>query len=143
MGLSREHEIAREALNDIAILSGYSSELPLPLPDCGIPDVARITDSMKGIFIGDAKHTEHPTNEHTLVRIRKYLKWLANLSVDVRQQSVFALSVTDSLAAAEWHLILNNLANDVGIMSFRAQHRTIDVDLSIIWIAYDGSIVLH
>lgn len=137
MTVSYQHEFARDALDDIALLSGYSVPIPLPLPDGSIPDVARTTAGCNGVFLGDAKHTEVPTDRETISRIRKYMTWLRLLKTEVYRKSFFAIATTDSLYAMAWKARLYSIGYDVGLSGFSVLYKTLSPDLCIVWLAAD------
>ncbi len=51
----------------------------MPLPNGLIPDVCQFCPDTGALFIGDAKHSEAPTNPYSLYRLRRYFWWLRRL----------------------------------------------------------------
>ena len=72
---SRTHEARRLLLETIADAAGY--RLALLLPDGTRPDVLRHHVDQRGVFLGEAKHTEGPHDLESADRLRHYLGWLA------------------------------------------------------------------
>lgn len=68
---SRTHETRRRLLETIAGTAGY--RLDMYLPDGRRPDVLRLHVDRPGLFLGEAKHTEGPSDLDSTDRIRHYL----------------------------------------------------------------------
>ena len=79
---SRAHETRRVLLETIADAAGYRIEMSLP--DGRLPDVLRLHVDRPGLFLGEAKHTEGPSDFSSIDRLRHYLGWL----VPLRQRDV-------------------------------------------------------
>lgn len=74
---SRSHETRRVLLQTIADVAGY--RLEMSLPDGRRPDVLRLHVARPGLFLGEAKHTEGPSDLCSVDRLRGYLDWLLPL----------------------------------------------------------------
>ena len=74
---SRSHEVRRVLLETIADAAGY--RLKSRFPDGKRPDVLRLHVNRTGLFLGEAKHTEGPTESCSVDRLRVYLDWLVPL----------------------------------------------------------------
>ena len=74
---SRTHEARRVLLETMADVAGYCLEMSLP--DGRRPDVLRIHVDRPGLFLGEAKHTEGPSDLNSTDRLRHYLDWLVPL----------------------------------------------------------------
>ena len=74
---SRLHEERRALLGTIADLAGYGLEAVLP--DGCRPDVLRWAGRGRGLFIGEAKATEGPTDDRSMARLSHYVGWLQAL----------------------------------------------------------------
>ena len=74
---SRAHEGRRTLLQTAARAAGY--HLELALPDGTYPDVLRLHVRHGGLFIGEAKHTERPSDVRSVDRLAHYLDWLVEL----------------------------------------------------------------
>ena len=72
------HEVRRLLLQDIADVAGY--RLETSLPDRKLPDVLRVHVDRPSLFLGEAKHTEGPSNLCSVDRLRQYLDWVLPLS---------------------------------------------------------------
>src|SRR5438270_216755 len=73
---SAPHEERRHVLDALAILTGYTVELP-GLPDGRRPDVARMNARRRALFLGEAKDTETARRADTQIRLLEYARWLA------------------------------------------------------------------
>jgi hypothetical protein len=71
---SQAHEERVELLRAIAALSGYRCDIPIN--DDLVPDVARISSTTRGLFVGDAKATETSGCMATSERLQSYLRAL-------------------------------------------------------------------
>ena len=71
---SRSHEVRRVLLQTIAEVAGY--RLGLTLPNGRRPDVLRLHVNRPALFLGEAKHTEGPSNVCSIDRLRAYLDCL-------------------------------------------------------------------
>lgn len=74
---SRTHEIRRSQLETVASAAGY--HLPMYLPDGRRPDVLRLHIERPSLFLGEAKHTEGPTDAASTERLYHYVEWLVPL----------------------------------------------------------------
>ena len=74
---SRSHEERRGVLETIAEAAGY--RLELHLPNDKRPDVLRLHVDRTGLFLGEAKHTEGPSDSCSVDRLRVYLDCLLPL----------------------------------------------------------------
>ena len=108
---SHSHEARRVLLQTIADAAGY--RLEMLLPDGRRPDVLRIHVDRPGLFLGEAKHTEGPSDLYSVDRLRCYLDWLLPLyQRDVG--SVLAVAHPRSLGRA-WRDRVAWLCQDVPI----------------------------
>lgn len=110
------HEERRDILSDIAILSGYDTELRRGLPDGTIPDVLRIDSSCGSIFLGEAKDSETPGISSTKQRLLNYLSWF-RLLTNERKGSLFVICVGNNGSSMAWRSTLAGLALSSGIMN--------------------------
>jgi hypothetical protein len=74
---SRTHEARRSLLETLADISGFRRELILPGGDR--PDVLRRLDNGRGLFVGEAKHSEGPSDMPSVDRLDRYLGWLMSV----------------------------------------------------------------
>ena len=74
---SRTHETRRVLLETIADAAGY--RLEMCLPDGTRPDVLRLHVGRLSLFLGEAKHTEGPSDFNSTDRLCHYLDWLVPL----------------------------------------------------------------
>lgn len=74
---SRTHEARRTLLQTAARAAGY--HLRFSLPDGTFPDVLTLHIRHGGLFIGEAKHTERPSDVRSVDRLAHYLGWLVEL----------------------------------------------------------------
>lgn len=70
------HECRRAWLDAIAILEGFTLRLEA-LPDGSIPDVLRVDQRRRWLFVGEAKDTESAGSSTTGARLHRYATWLA------------------------------------------------------------------
>ena len=73
----RAHEARRTLLKTVARIAGY--RLNFALPDGMFPDVLTLHIRHGGLFIGEAKHTERPSDVRSVDRLARYLGWLVEL----------------------------------------------------------------
>ena len=71
---SRTHEARRVLLRTVAEVGGY--QLKVALPDGTRPDVLRLHARRRGVFLGEAKHTEGTCDSNSIDRLRKFLGWV-------------------------------------------------------------------
>lgn len=69
---SPAHEERVELLRSIAALSGYRCDIAIG--DALMPDVARMSSTTRGLFVGDAKATETSGCIATSERLQNYLR---------------------------------------------------------------------
>lgn len=93
---SLTHEARVRSLETLADVAGFC--LPMSLADGRRPDVVRRPLLGEGLFIGEAKYTEGPTDQGSLDRLRAYLGWLAALETP---HARCALVVAHSFAQGE------------------------------------------
>ena len=108
---SRAHEARRILLQTIAEAAGY--RLGMSLPDGRRPDVLRLHVGRPGLFLGEAKHSEGPSDFSSIDRLRHYLGWLAPL----HQRgvcSILAVAHPCGLGRA-WRDRVDWLCQDMGI----------------------------
>lgn len=74
---SHSHEVRRILLETMAGIAGY--HLKLRLQERRQPDVLRLHVGRESVFLGEAKHTEGPSNLGSVDRLRVYLDWLLPL----------------------------------------------------------------
>lgn len=74
---SRSHEERRSVLLTIAEAAGY--RLEFRFPNDRRPDVLRLHVDRTGLFLGEAKHTEGPSDSCSIDRLRVYLDCLLPL----------------------------------------------------------------
>ena len=75
---SHAHEERRQGLETIAMAAGY--RLEMRFPGGKRPDVLRLHTQGSSVFLGEAKHTEGPSDLHSVDRLRHYLDWLVGFS---------------------------------------------------------------
>lgn len=71
------HDSKAHFLDTLAALIGCKEGIGGALPDGRRPDVLRINRRRRILFLGDAKHTESPTDKATQARLLGYLRWLS------------------------------------------------------------------
>jgi len=128
-----KHEERRGILSDIAILSGYDTNLKRGLPDGTIPDVLRIDSSCGSIFLGEAKDTESPGMLSTRKRLLNYLSWFRFI-VGNCKGSLFVLCVGNK---ERWKCTLSGLVLDAGIKNSMISAEKIDNENYLITLRLD------
>ena len=108
---SHAHEKRRVLLRTIAELAGY--KLEMSLPDGKRPDVLRLHVGRLGLFVGEAKHTEGPSDFSSVDRLRQYLDWLLLLYQE-GVGSILAIAHPCGLGEA-WRKRVDWLCQDLGI----------------------------
>lgn len=110
MGVSLSHERRRRDLETFGNHMGFHD--PLTLPGGLRPDVTLVDVDRPIIFIGDAKHSESPTNRAARARLSSYFTWIASL--EAPWDAIIAIGCPLG-QALEWEACLAALAGDVGI----------------------------
>lgn len=126
---STAHDERVELLRSIAALSGYRCDIPIG--DALMPDVARMSSTTRGLFVGDAKATETSGCIATSGRLQNYLRavsahhhpdrpfllvvahgdlhnqtgWVATLSGALRRAGLGLPDMTGSLVIDEEHVL--------------------------------------
>lgn len=105
------HESRVAHLETLATLAAFTT--PVALPWRLRPDVARINEAHRGLFLGDAKATETPGCSATLARLHWYAVGLRALEIDVAR-AVVALAVDDARYGRGWQrALLSTFVGDV------------------------------
>lgn len=105
------HERRVRFLGEVSSLLGVSTELP-GLSSGLTPDVVRVRFDGLLLFVGDAKHTEGPSNSASKIRIFNYLAWLATYWP---ADAVVAICCGSRAHAGSWLDSLSALAADAGL----------------------------
>lgn len=71
---SLTHEARRALLQTLADVAGFRIEANFPSDDR--PDVLRRLVNGRGLFLGEAKYSEGPSNMASVARLDRYLGWL-------------------------------------------------------------------
>jgi hypothetical protein len=71
---SLTHEARRALLKTLADVAGFRIEANFPSDDR--PDVLRRLVNGRGLFLGEAKYSEGPSNMASVARLDRYLGWL-------------------------------------------------------------------
>ena len=133
------HEARRDTLHALAVLAGYTLELPAGFPDGRRPDVARLHAHRRSVFIGDAKDSEGPLGMWTRVRLLAYLRWFA---AEVRRQGsdgVFVVCFGVRTDAQRWCDTLRLLAREVGLTAAGLGEEEFGEGFSCAWIRTGGN----
>jgi hypothetical protein len=113
-GPSELHEARVEMLGTLATLCGYEDG-PDVLPDGTRPDVLRVRQQDRSLFIGDAKATETAGNRETFERLSHYALALGEWTRR-GHDGVLALAV-ETEAAWEWVRTLRALVSSCSVSS--------------------------
>src|SRR5438552_4098414 len=105
---SAPHEERRRVLDALAVLTGYTVELP-SLPDGSRPDVARMNGRRRSLFLGEAKDTETARRTDTQIRLVEYARWLA-AATTTGSRGVLAVCFGRSADRARWVATLFTVA---------------------------------
>lgn len=107
-----DHASRTQLLEDLADLAGFTCRIGGFFPDGSQPDVLRLSREDRGLFVGDAKHTETPGNTATALRLRRYCRWLRAHRQGLRPGvAVLALCVPTGHRHA-WEALLRQLVKD-------------------------------
>ena len=112
MTVSRSHALRQADLETFAQHLGF--HIPFVLPDDRMPDVLLAHVQARRVFVGDAKHTESPSDPATRARLLAYLNWSA--SVEARSDGYFAIAHTPGFSA-EWIEAIKELTAEAGIVA--------------------------
>lgn len=129
-----DHEDRRRALDALAVLAGFRRRLAR-LPDGTVPDVLRVDPPGRGLFVGDAKHSESPERVDTYLRLRGYACWIRARQSDVGRngRATLALCVPADQAIAGWVRVLTDLADDVGLLPGVTRRQDLSGQESLVW----------
>jgi hypothetical protein len=110
-----DHASRTLVLDTLAVLLGYHVD-EARFPDDSIPDVLRVNPIERGLFVGDAKHSESPRCVATALRFRRYLKWVrAHRAAAGAGDALVALCFPDLQDRDAWLRLLESLAEDAGV----------------------------
>ena len=107
------HEERVKLLRALAAVFGFTRMLRGGFPEGEHPDVLLTGSQPLGIFVGDAKDSEHPSFSATVNRLRRYMRWFRAAGSQGRT-CVFAISFGRVSDALEWKALLDQLARDAG-----------------------------
>ena len=108
---TRQHTVREQTLTQIADLAGFT--VRFELLDGTKPDVLRLHVKHRGVFIGEAKHTERPSDSHTYDRLAHYLDWFVILA-EPMVVNVVAIAYPSNWMGS-WHDCLESLCGDMDI----------------------------
>ncbi len=132
-----DHETRTRALETLADLVGYHQEMGGVFADGARPDVLRLSSQHRGLFVGDAKHTETPRGVSTALRLRRYFVWLRAQRRSTSPGPAVAALCLPTGDVPQWCDLLQVLARDAGLPEPTAvQHQSLDVDCAVAWIVF-------
>jgi hypothetical protein len=107
------HEELVEILDTLAVLTGHTAEIVTALPDGARPDVFRVGVASRSMFLGDAKHSEAPTDRAAQARLERYIQWVC---LHVRQGggATVVIGCASATQAHGWVDLLAELVHDEG-----------------------------
>ena len=132
-GANTPHELRREFLDSLAVLSGYAQELDGGLPDGRRPDVLRIDLKRQRLFIGDAKDSESPKDLNAGVRLLAYFRWLSTHVVARSGRGTVAICFGNARHARGWIATLKTLAQEAGIAEVVTGVEKFSSDFFVVW----------
>lgn len=132
-----DHEDRRQSLDALAVLAGFRHHLGR-LPDGTVPDVLRVDLPGRGLFVGDAKHTESPGRVDTYLRLRHYACWVRAHQDDVgcNGRATLALCVPGRRQIDRWAHLLSTLADDVGLPAPAAGRQDLSDQEGVVWLTW-------
>lgn len=133
--MTDDHARRTGTLGALAALAGFPFVVGA-LPGGSIPDVLRVHCSGRGLFVGDAKASEHPGDPATYMRLRNYAVCLRGPVV--RGRVVLALCVpTSEHELTAWLNLLTTAAQDAslpdGCIPALATLDGVDAVVSLTW----------
>lgn len=131
----REHERLREMLGTVAQLAGYTLNVPVPLPDGSIPDVARVNLTKSALFVGDAKNTETPWEIASTTRLLRYSAWVTSVSSGCVASRTGTLAVCFNKASNRdaWLLLFRQITHSRGLNGSTVSHASVDARTHLVW----------
>ena len=103
------HDAKAQFLDDLAMLMGCQESIGSRLPDGSRPDVLRINQRNRMLFLGDAKNSETPGCIATRFRLRNYLNWMSVHLNGSERSGIFALCFGRSSDCRGWERTLSTL----------------------------------
>lgn len=129
-GPSDLHEARVEMIGTLATLCGYE-EGPDALPDGTRPDVLRVRQQDRSLFLGDAKATETAGNRETFERLSHYALVLGEWTRR-GYDGVLALAV-DADAAWGWLRTLRALVSSCSDLPASTRVDFLDERTAVVW----------
>ena len=132
----KDHNSKALFLDALAILVGCRDSLGGVLPDGKRPDVLRIDLDREILFMGDAKNTESPGNKETLVRLSRYLRWLALHVTKKNRIGIFAICFAKRADAIKWENAMLMLAREINLICAKFGRNTFGLKLNVTWFIF-------
>lgn len=125
-----EHETRVGVLEALAGLTGHGQRVPLPLPDGRIPDLLMANLSTRGLFLGDGKESEGPTDLDSRARLDGYASWLAP-HVRGGRPALFAVCCPSLAQARAWMAFLHALLRQEHDLNSNGWAKRMDPDAAV------------
>lgn len=138
MAPTSKHEARRDLLEAIAILAGYTLQVPAGLLGGREPDVVRFHPRHRSLFIGEAKDTESPLTTSSRIRLLVYMRWFAAEVTRNGSDGLFMLCVGSGMQAQQWCIGLSSLACEVGLGRVEVIVEYFGGGSSCVWFAFGG-----
>jgi hypothetical protein len=127
---SSEHEGRVAVLDTLAVLAGFATDArPRVLPDGSRPDVLRVDQLRRRIFIGDGKASETPGREETRRRLRHYAAW--GVRASGYGEVTLALCVGRPSDAGRWATLLRDLSRETKVRGLSVAEIETDLVIAI------------
>jgi hypothetical protein len=128
---SQEHEARVMLLEDLAMLGGFTDQVPRLIRGVGTPDVARFNPLTGGLFLGDGKFTESPGNTNTMERLSRYSNALVRWHRQTGCSAIFGICFTNPGHTEGWWRVANRLT--LALVPFaKVIHKKLSTDENVI-----------
>jgi hypothetical protein len=135
---AHDHASRTSVIETLAGLLGFHGQELHYLPDGARPDVLRFDVHGRGLFVGDAKHTESPGSVATALRFRRYMRWIrAHQRAPTAGVAIVVLCFGRRREATRWLDLIEALGADVGAPSARRTSiDEFDADCHLVFLEY-------
>jgi hypothetical protein len=130
--MTPSHRARAQFLRDLAVLIGCSAALEVQLPDGCQPDVFATNPRRDLLFLGEAKHSESPSNRAACYRLARYVGWAGAFARRAAGRAMVA--VCHGSASDPWGAVLHEIAEDGGLPGAAVYRTPFSAELTLVWL---------